>query len=177
MKKLVLAVVATCVGFVICLACLPTPQVYAHCQIPCGIYNDEVRFTLMQEHVTTIEKSMKLIVELSEDPKENANQLVRWTVNKEEHADAFIALPGGFGTLEEMLEVITLKQLQLHRKPIVFINILNFYEKLFQQFEHLFRESFAKDDQRKLYAIVADAHQAMAYIDTYQPPTLQKKWF
>jgi cytokinin riboside 5'-monophosphate phosphoribohydrolase len=95
----------------------------------------------------------------------------------EQRADAFIALPGGFGTLEEMLEVITLKQLQLHRKPIVFINTLNFYEKLFQQFEHLFRESFAKEDQRKLYAIVPNAKEALAYIDTYQPPALQKKWF
>jgi uncharacterized protein (TIGR00730 family) len=95
----------------------------------------------------------------------------------EQRADAFIALPGGFGTLEEMLEVITLKQLQLHRKPIVFINILNFYEKLFQQFEHLFQESFAKEDQRKLYAIVPNAKEALAYIETYQPPQLQKKWF
>jgi uncharacterized protein (TIGR00730 family) len=95
----------------------------------------------------------------------------------EQRADAFIALPGGFGTLEEMLEVLTLKQLQLHRKPIVFINTLNFYEKLFQQFEHLFRESFAKEDQRKLYAIAANAHEALTYIDTYQPPALQKKWF
>jgi uncharacterized protein (TIGR00730 family) len=95
----------------------------------------------------------------------------------EQRADAFIGLPGGFGTLEEMLEVITLKQLQLHRKPIVFINTLNFYEKLFQQFEHMFRESFAKEDQRKLYAIVPNAHEALTYIDTYQPPALQKKWF
>lgn len=95
----------------------------------------------------------------------------------EQRADAFIALPGGFGTLEEMLEVITLKQLQQHRKPIVFINTLNFYEKLFQQFEHLFRESFAKEDQQKLYAVVPNAREALAYIETYQPPTLQKKWF
>jgi uncharacterized protein (TIGR00730 family) len=95
----------------------------------------------------------------------------------EEHADAFIALPGGFGTLEEMLEVLTLKQLQLHRKPIVFINTLNFYEKLFGQFEHMFRESFAKEDQRKLYTVVANAKEALTYIETYQPPELQKKWF
>lgn len=95
----------------------------------------------------------------------------------EQRADAFIALPGGFGTLEEMLEVLTLKQLQLHRKPIVFINTLNFYEKLFQLFEHMFRESFAKKDQRKLYAIVPNAKEALAYIETYQPPQLQKKWF
>lgn len=95
----------------------------------------------------------------------------------EERAHAFIALPGGFGTLEEILEVLTLKQLQLHRKPIVFINTLNFYEKLFQQFEHMFRESFAKEEQRNLYAVVPNAKEALTYIETYQPPELQKKWF
>jgi uncharacterized protein (TIGR00730 family) len=94
----------------------------------------------------------------------------------EKQADAFIALPGGFGTLEEILEVITLKQLQLHRKPIVFINTLKFYDNLLRQFEHMFQESFAKRGQ-PLYAVAADAGQAMDYIETYQPPEQQKKWF
>ena len=62
--------------------------VWAHCQIPCGIYNDEARFTLMEEHVTTIEKSMKLITGLSnDDPQSHTNQIVRWVANKEQHAD------------------------------------------------------------------------------------------
>jgi len=60
---------------------------YSHCQIPCGIYDDEGRFTELAEHFTTIEKSMKLVNELSADPKANANQLVRWVMNKEAHAD------------------------------------------------------------------------------------------
>jgi len=58
----------------------------AHCQIPCGIYNDEARFTLMEEHVTTIEKSIKLIRELGAAKEKNANQIVRWVNNKEQHA-------------------------------------------------------------------------------------------
>jgi len=49
-------------------------------------------------------------------------------------SDAFIALPGGFGTLEEILEVITLKQLDYHRKAIVFVNTGNFFSSLFDQF-------------------------------------------
>jgi nickel superoxide dismutase len=62
--------------------------VLAHCQIPCGIYNDGARFTMMEEHVTTIEKSMKLITGLSnDDPQSNTNQIVRWVANKERHAD------------------------------------------------------------------------------------------
>lgn len=59
----------------------------AHCQIPCGIYDDPARFTAILEHIDTIEKSMKQIDELSKAEKPNWNQLVRWVNNKEEHAD------------------------------------------------------------------------------------------
>lgn len=60
---------------------------YSHCQIPCGIYNDQMRFDTISEHITTIEKSMKLITELSGQDKPNMNQIVRWVRNKENHAD------------------------------------------------------------------------------------------
>ncbi len=60
---------------------------YSHCQIPCGIYDDEARFNTMAEHIKTIEKSMKLIESLSAQEKPNMNQIVRWVNNKEEHAD------------------------------------------------------------------------------------------
>jgi len=60
---------------------------YSHCQIPCGIYNDQLRFDTIAEHITTIEKSMKLITELSGQDKPNMNQIVRWVQNKEGHAD------------------------------------------------------------------------------------------
>jgi len=58
----------------------------AHCQIPCGIYNDELRVQLIEEHIGTIEKSMNQITTLSNEPVVNANQLVRWVDNKEAHA-------------------------------------------------------------------------------------------
>src|SRR6056297_1303487 len=61
----------------------------AHCQIPCGIYGDSLRIDLMQEHIRTIEKSMNQIMELKKADNINYNQLVRWVVNKEEHADKF----------------------------------------------------------------------------------------
>jgi nickel superoxide dismutase len=60
----------------------------AHCQIPCGIYDDDTRLKLMEEHVTTIEKSMQQIIEISAAADKNWNQLVRWVANKDEHADA-----------------------------------------------------------------------------------------
>ncbi len=58
----------------------------AHCQIPCGIYDDELRVQLIEEHITTVEKSMKQIVTLSAAETVDYNQLVRWVNNKEEHA-------------------------------------------------------------------------------------------
>ena len=65
-------------------------QAQAHCQIPCGIYDDPARFTALVEHLATIEKSMKQINELSAgEPAEHVNQLVRWVENKEEHATEF----------------------------------------------------------------------------------------
>lgn len=59
----------------------------SHCEIPCGIYDDSAQIAAMRQHVTTIEKSMKQIVELSSDGDKNYNQLVRWVTNKEEHAN------------------------------------------------------------------------------------------
>ena len=60
---------------------------FSHCEIPCGIYGDETRFTMMREDIATIEKSMKQIVELSKQASPNQNQIVRWVQNKEYHAD------------------------------------------------------------------------------------------
>jgi nickel superoxide dismutase len=59
----------------------------AHCQIPCGIYNDPLRFTLMEEDVTTIEKAMNQINELGQQQPVDYNQIVRWVDNKDDHAD------------------------------------------------------------------------------------------
>ena len=58
----------------------------AHCEIPCGIYDDNARLSAIAEHATTIEKSMKQITALSSAADKNANQLARWVTNKETHA-------------------------------------------------------------------------------------------
>ena len=65
----------------------------AHCQVPCGIFGDELKFSELEEHVVTIEKSARLIRELSAKEDLTANdyqQLVRWTTNKEIHAQKII---------------------------------------------------------------------------------------
>ncbi len=73
-KQLLIVVLLTVIGL----------QSYAHCEIPCGIYDDELRITLLYEHFTTIEKSIKSMNELK--GSDDINQQVRWIMNKEEHA-------------------------------------------------------------------------------------------
>jgi len=69
------------------LAAIFATQALGHCQIPCGIYGDEDRFTAMLEDVTTLRKSVNQINELSAAKNPNYNQLVRWVSNKETHSD------------------------------------------------------------------------------------------
>ena len=64
-----------------------TPLALAHCEIPCGIYDDQTRIVLLREDIATIEKSMRSIQEIGAQAKPEWNQLVRWTVNKEDHAN------------------------------------------------------------------------------------------
>ncbi len=94
-----------------------------------------------------------------------------------ELSDGFISLPGGFGTLEEVLEVMTLKQLGYHSKPIIFLNAQGYYDRLVSMFEHIYAEDFAKPEYRQLYYIAESPASAMEYLDSYHPPDLPKKWF
>ena len=71
------------------LLILMVNMVHAHCQVPCGIYGDHMRFEMFREHIATLKKSMDQINELSKEPGTNINQLVRWTNNKDHHADEF----------------------------------------------------------------------------------------
>uniref|UniRef100_UPI003217A1F7 LOG family protein n=1 Tax=uncultured Draconibacterium sp. TaxID=1573823 RepID=UPI003217A1F7 len=92
-------------------------------------------------------------------------------------SDAFIALPGGFGTLEEILEVMTLRQLSYHTKPIVFINTNNFFDNLFKQFEVSYIEQFAKEVYRKVYFEAKESGEALDHITNYSEIELDTKWF
>ena len=81
MKKLILIVSAVLLPLLFSIS-----TASAHCEIPCGIYDDQLRVQLIAEHATTIEKSMKQIMELSKANPINYNQLVRWVTNKDNHA-------------------------------------------------------------------------------------------
>jgi len=94
----------------------------------------------------------------------------------DERADAFIALPGGFGTLEETIEILTLKQLQLLDKPLVLLDVKGFYDPLIRLFDHFYAEQFAKRDNAGLYHVAYSPALALEHIDHYQRGRLTSKW-
>ncbi len=83
----------------------------------------------------------------------------------EERADGFLCLPGGFGTIEEMVEIVTLRQLGMHAKPIVFFNIHGFYDGLLGQFETGYREGFMSRECREMYLVTDSILAALDYIE------------
>ena len=95
----------------------------------------------------------------------------------ETRADAFVALPGGWGTLEEMMEIITLRSLDVLRKPCVFFNQDGFYDDLLRFFEKMVRENFTKPSHRGLYTVAATVDEIFAQLDAFRPTAAEAKWF
>lgn len=94
-----------------------------------------------------------------------------------ERADAFLALPGGLGTMEELLEVLTLKQLGYHDKPIVLVDVDGFWQPLLEVFAHLFERGFAKPEYAALWHVAGTVEELFAHVDGYEPTGLPAKWF
>ena len=82
-------------------------------------------------------------------------------------SDAAVALPGGVGTLEELTEVITLKQLGQFNKPIIIINVNGFYDHLIEFFEHMFRGNFIRLEHKDIWQIVTTAEEVVPAITNY----------
>jgi uncharacterized protein (TIGR00730 family) len=85
-------------------------------------------------------------------------------------ADAFVALPGGFGTLEEFMEVLTLKQLGYHSKALVLVNTDGFYDALIDFFEQLYERKFAREKHSDLYRLASSPAEALEYVASYHTP-------
>ena len=86
----------------------------------------------------------------------------------DELSDAVVALPGGFGTLEELSEMIVQKQLGYNSKPIVIYNTNNFYDKLNEFFETIINQNFAKTNIRKAYFISSSPEEIVNYLKNYK---------
>lgn len=76
-------------------------------------------------------------------------------------SDAFLVLPGGFGTLDELLEVVTLRQLGYHDRPIVLLNVEGYFDRLLAFFEEIVGEDFADPSTLSLWAVARDVGEAL----------------
>ena len=87
-----------------------------------------------------------------------------------ERADGFVILPGGLGTLEEMFEVLTWKQLGLHDKPIVVVDVAGYWQPLAALIDHMIGENFARPEARALLTVVDDVEQVLPALERAAPP-------
>ena len=88
----------------------------------------------------------------------------------DERSDAFIVLPGGIGTLEETMEILSMRQLKLTNKPLVFISTGGFYDKLNETFASMIEKKFAKENIRNMFEMKSDPKGALEYIFSYTTP-------
>lgn len=91
-----------------------------------------------------------------------------------ELSDAFVALPGGFGTLEEFCEALTWAQLGIHRKPCGLLNVEGFFDPLLSFFDHAVRERFVGPDHRSLVVVEADPERLLDALRHWEPPALER---
>lgn len=94
----------------------------------------------------------------------------------ESRADAFVALPGGWGTLEEIMEILALRQLDVLRKPCVFLNQDGFYDDLFRFFERMIGERFNKPSNLELFRVARTVEEVMNLVEG-APVAAETKWF
>ncbi len=86
-----------------------------------------------------------------------------------EKSEGAIALPGGYGTLEEILEIITWKQLKLYTKPIIILNINGFYDHLLLQLQHAAKEHFIKEEHINLYQVAHTPQEIISLLEKVYP--------
>lgn len=93
-----------------------------------------------------------------------------------ELADAFIALPGGYGTLEELFEVLTWAQIGLHDKPVGLLNVAGYYDPLLTLIEHIRQQGFIYDEHRSLFTHASHPEQLLDALHNHRPPEGLERW-
>jgi uncharacterized protein (TIGR00730 family) len=89
-------------------------------------------------------------------------------------SDAFVALPGGIGTLEETFEILTWAQLGLHRKPCGFLDVEGYYQPLLSFLEHGIEARFIRTEHRSLFLVEQDPLVMIDRLAAYRPPNVEK---
>jgi uncharacterized protein (TIGR00730 family) len=82
-----------------------------------------------------------------------------------DRSDAFVALPGGYGTMDEFIEIVTCAQLRIHAKPCVLVNLDGYYSGLLQFLDHGVAQGFIKPENRALIQVAADPAEALALVE------------
>lgn len=91
-----------------------------------------------------------------------------------EYAEGVIALPGGFGTLEELFEMTTWAQLGLHRKPVGLLNINGFYDHLIKFMDHMVHEGLLRPENREMLLVGQTIEELLDKMENYAPPAVTK---
>jgi uncharacterized protein (TIGR00730 family) len=89
-------------------------------------------------------------------------------------ADAFIALPGGLGTLEELFETWTWAQLGVHRKPVALLDVASFWKPLVQFMAHVEAEGFLRGTPQEWLVVDSDPTSMLERLITFEPPTVRR---
>jgi uncharacterized protein (TIGR00730 family) len=93
-----------------------------------------------------------------------------------DRCDAFAALPGGYGTGDELFEVLTWAQLGLHEKPVGFLNVEGYFDPLLSWLDHMVREDFLSPAHRRLVRVARDAEGLLKLLAAGPAPTGADKW-
>jgi len=91
-------------------------------------------------------------------------------------AEAFIALPGGFGTFEELFEILTWAQIGLHQKPVGLLNTLRYYDPLVSMVDYARSEGFIYDEHRALFVCEQEPEQLLDKLEQYNTPSGLNRW-
>ncbi|MFH1313867.1 MAG: superoxide dismutase [Ni] [Candidatus Eisenbacteria bacterium] len=97
---------------------------FAHCQVPCGIYDDDARLDAVEEHITTIEKAITQIESLSDNDHPNFNQIIRWTNAKDDHADGIAEIVSWY-FLQQRVKPVASGDADAHKAYLTKLTLLH----------------------------------------------------
>jgi uncharacterized protein (TIGR00730 family) len=122
---------------------------------------------IIPEHIRTQEVQHTSLTELHVVPDMHTRK--RMMV---ERADAFVILPGGYGTLDELFEILTWKKLHLHNKPVILFNQDGYWDALLALIDKTIKEGFAQPADRALFKVVGDIKALFAALDEESAPDI-----
>lgn len=100
----------------------------------------------------------------------------QWKARLADMSDAFIAIPGGYGTFEELFEILTWAQIGLHSKPVGLLNAMNYFDPLLAFVEHARREGFLYDEHRQLISVKEQPDDLLDALENHRHPFGLERW-